>query len=62
MKLIIGLGNPGEKYNYTRHNVGFEIVDKLQKEFGLADFEFNKKFNATISSGDYEIQNTKYYS
>ena len=31
--LIIGLGNPGAKYDDTRHNVGFEIVDALAKEF-----------------------------
>lgn len=31
--LIIGLGNPGAKYDDTRHNVGFEVVDYLAKEF-----------------------------
>ena len=39
MKIIFGLGNPGKKYEETRHNVGFTVVDAIASQFG-------KKFKA----------------
>ena len=35
MYIIVGLGNPGDKYEKTRHNVGFNVIDLLAKEYSI---------------------------
>lgn len=47
MKIIVGLGNPGEKYQKTRHNVGFMALDFWVEKYNLS-WQVNKKFNAEI--------------
>jgi len=47
-KIIIGLGNPGEKYSQTRHNAGFMAVDKIKQIKKLRNWKLRTKLKAKI--------------
>ena len=47
LKLIAGLGNPGDKYSRTLHNAGFWFVDALTRKYG-GGFRYEKKFDADV--------------
>lgn len=55
MKLIAGLGNIGEKYTFTRHNVGFMIVDKWALEQNLS-FKENSRLKCYITKFKYNCE------
>jgi len=50
MHLVVGLGNPGKKYEKNRHNVGFMVVERLARSHGLPDFK--EKFSAVWTKGE----------
>lgn len=47
--LIIGLGNPGKKYDDTRHNLGFNVINTLAQQLEFEEFKENKDFKALVS-------------
>ena len=48
-KLVVGLGNPGGKYEHTRHNIGFDCLNRLHQTVGLAPVQ--SKFESQIAKG-----------
>jgi PTH1 family peptidyl-tRNA hydrolase len=51
MKMIVGLGNPGDEYADTRHNTGFKVIDSLAETVGVKVRK--RKFGARFESGEY---------
>ncbi|MBE1295874.1 aminoacyl-tRNA hydrolase [Phycobacter azelaicus] len=49
MKLFVGLGNPGAKYEHNRHNIGFMALDRIAEDHGFSSWK--SKFQGQVSEG-----------
>lgn len=54
IRLVAGLGNPGAEYRGTRHNIGFEVVDRLAADWGIA-WDHSKSWRAVWGKGTQVI-------
>jgi PTH1 family peptidyl-tRNA hydrolase len=58
LHLVVGLGNPGNKYERNRHNVGFKVVEHLARTHGMPDFK--EKFSGVWTKGEISVGSTRY--
>jgi len=58
IKLIVGIGNPGDEYARTRHNAGVWFVTRLAEDLG-ATFKLEKKFFGRVATTFYQSQDIK---
>ena len=51
MKIVVGLGNPGDEYANTRHNMGFKVIDSVSKSLNIELKQ--RKFGGRFGSGEF---------
>ena len=52
MKIVLGLGNPGNEYRKTRHNIGRAVIDMLAKNEDFTDWQKKSRLQAEINEGN----------